>query len=450
MRKLNILKPAALFAVAICAVQPAAAQKIAVTPVVTYNAQVSQVTDPQSQCLTLQTAMTVSARRDPSVLLAQAEQASADADLAQARSLFRPQISSFARTGAGDVGLVDSVLQNQIGLRASQRVFDFGDARFAREAARFGQDASRLETDQVKAEAALETGLVGLNALEAQAQIAISFERAAYFERQLASIDTLLADGGATRTERANIASRLAEAKSIIVELQLQQEQALQRVEIDTGLKPELCEKEVQATYLRSALGVFPDLEAAIQSASLNNPASKALANRVRSETALVRRQRAQRFPVIEVVAISAFSSVGPLQDLTQQNRLGLDVSLPLYSGGAQSAQISRARAEEAAATARVAENERDLRLDITAAYARITSLGELLERRGEVVAQSQIRFEAANTQFEFRAITLPELIEARIEYENAQREAVMTEFDLLRQYLDLLALTAQLDVGPS
>lgn len=424
---------------------PAVAQRIPVELSVVSASETATQRDPQ--CLTLDTLMELSARRDPSVLLAQAERASADADLEEARSLFRPQVSTFARTGVGDVGLVDSALQNQIGLRASQRVFDFGDARFARQAARFSQTASRYATEEAKNEAALQTGVAALNSLEAQARIEISKERASYFERQLRSLDELLADGGTTITERASIASRLAEARAIIVELQLQQEQALQRVEIDTGLMSPVCDTRKQASYLRSALGVFPDVEAAIENAFANNPANKALQSRLRSEAALVRRQRAQRFPVIEVVAISAFSTTGPLQDLNQQNRVGLDVSLPLYSGGAQSARISRASAEEAAASARLAENQRELRLDISASYTRISSLSELLERRSDVVEQSRIRFEAANTQFDFGALALPELIEARIEFENAQRDAVVTQFDLLRQYLELLGLTAQLDL---
>jgi len=126
--------------------------------------------------------MAQSARRDPSVLLAQAERVAADADLAEARSLYRPQVSTFARTGVGDVGLVDSALQNQIGLRASQRVYDFGDARFAREAAQFSQTATRYAEEEAKTEAALQTGIAALNALEAQERIAISQERASYFE----------------------------------------------------------------------------------------------------------------------------------------------------------------------------------------------------------------------------------------------------------------------------
>lgn len=400
------------------------------------------------QCLSLETVMTLSARRDPSVLLAQAERVAADADLAEARSLFRPQVSTFARTGVGDVGLVDSALQNQIGLRASQRVYDFGDARFARQAAQFSQTATRFTEEQAKGDAALQTGIAALNALEAKERITISQERASYFERQLRSLDELLADGGTTITERASVASRLAEARAIIVELELQREQAKQRVTIDTGLAAPMCGTDTQANYLRGALGVFPDVETAIVSAIANNPSSKALQNRVQSEEALVRRQRAQRFPIVEVVGISAFSTVGPLDDLSQQNRIGLDVSLPLYSGGAQSARLARASAQEAAASARVAENRRELELNVSAAYARIASLSELLERRNEVVEQSEIRFNAANAQFGFGAMALPELIESRIEFENAQREAVVTKFDLLRQYIELLGLTAQFELG--
>jgi len=129
----------------------------------------------------------------------------------------------------------------------------------------------------------VQTGIAALNALEAQERIAISQERASYFERQLRSLDELLADGGTTITERANVASQLAEARAIIVELQLQRDQAIQRVTIDTGLAIPMCETDAQASYLRGALGVFPDVDTAIESAIEKNPASKALQSRVRA-----------------------------------------------------------------------------------------------------------------------------------------------------------------------
>ena len=93
-------------------------------------------TDPApGLCLPIADAMQAAASASPDVAVAQAQIAGAKADLQLARSLSRPQVSSFARTQAGDGGLTGNAIDNQVGLRASQRLWDFGDARFAREAA---------------------------------------------------------------------------------------------------------------------------------------------------------------------------------------------------------------------------------------------------------------------------------------------------------------------------
>ena len=441
MAAITTLRPALAGLALICA-SPSFAQDISPLPAITVSAQTAAG---ERDCFSLETAMALSSQRDPGVRVAQAERASADADLREAKSLYRPQVSAFARTGFGDVGLVDSTLQNQVGVRVQQRVFDFGDARFARRAARFAQEASGYVTSQARLDAAQGTGLAFLEFLENQDRLAVSRERVSYFEEQLRALDSLLAEGGATRTERANTASRLAEARAILLELEFEKDRASQRVLIDTGLSSAMCSNEEGLQFLSHSADVFPDEEAAIVSALTQNPTARALENRVREEEANEKRERAGRFPVLSVVGISAFSSTGSLQDLNQQNRVGIDVSLPLYSGNAVAAQLDRAKAQRNDAAARLAVRQRDLRLQISTAFRRIATLRELSLRRGEVAQQSWLRFEAAEQQFGFRAITLPELVEARIEYEEAQSQAIETKFDVWREYLELLALTGDL-----
>ena len=130
---------------------------------------------------------------------------------------------------------------------------------------------------------------------------------------------------------------------------------------------------------------------------------------------------------------------------MTQQNRVGVDVSIPLYSGNAASAQVDRARAQRAASAGRLAVHQRDLQLQVSVSFRRIGSLRKLREQRREVARQSLLRFEAAEAQFGFRAITLPDLIDARIEFEEAKAQTISTEYDFWREHLELLALTGQL-----
>jgi len=201
-------------------------------------------------CLSFDDVLKLSAQRDPNVLISRAQQSEADADIKDAKSLFRPQISAFGRSGFGDTGVVDSSISNQIGLRASQRIFDFGDSKYARQAASAGFEASQEETRQAGLDAAQRAGFSYLELAEAQEQIQLTTHRRDYFKRQLASIDSLLTRGAATRTERAAVASQLADAEAFVLELNFRKEQALTQISIDTGTDARLCQS--------SAIG--PDL----------------------------------------------------------------------------------------------------------------------------------------------------------------------------------------------
>lgn len=403
--------------------------------------------NPDDICLSLKTALILSAKQDPAVAIARAQETEAEADIKTARSLFRPQVSAFARTGAGNVGLTDSILQNQVGVRASQRIFDFGDAKFARSAARFGFKASQFDLRQVQLISALNTGLAYLQVAQAQEQMIITQERRDFFAQQLASVDILLREGNATRTERANVASRLADAEASGLELQFVLDSAKTQVELDTGLLPEICDESDHSNLLKALTGAIPDRSSAVEIALNQNPNVEALKNRALELGSERKREKSSRFPIISVTGVSAFSSAGSITDLDQQNRVGLDVSFPLYSGNALGAANQRVGAQEAAAQGRVLELERQLTEEVSISYQRIESLSNQLISRKEVEKQSRLRFEAAQIEYNAGSRTLSDFIEVRLEFEQAAIQRVNVEYAMLRQQLEFLTLTAQLPI---
>jgi protease secretion system outer membrane protein len=396
-------------------------------------------------CLRFDDVLRLSAERDPNVIIAQAQESEADADIKDARSLYRPQISAFARSGFGDTGVVDSSISNQIGLRASQRVFDFGDSKFARQAAKFDFEASVEDTRRAKLDAAHRTGLSYLALIEAEEQIELTKRRRDYFAQQLSAVDVLLSRGAATRTERASVASQLADAEAFVLELNFRKEEAVTQVQVDTGSFAALCTTRLTQDVLMRRFAELKNPEIATQIAINKNPEVKSLEKRAESLEAVRKREKRSRLPVIGLVATGAYSSIGGFNQFEFRDRIGVDISVPLYSGNAIGARNQRASARHAIARGQVLDAERRLRKEVSIGYRRSLSLEAQLKSRLDVEEQSLLQFEAAEIEQRLGAKTLRDLIEIRLEYEQAGFQRIRTKFDLMRQQLQLMRLTGVL-----
>ena len=371
-------------------------------------------------CLRFDDVLRLSSERDPSVIIAQAQETEADAEIKEAKSLFRPQISAFGRSGFGDTGVVDSSVSNQVGLRASQRIFDFGDSKYAKQAARAGYEARVEDTRQARILAAQRTGLSYLSFVEAQEQIDVTKRRQEYFSRQLSAVDNLLSRGAATRTERASVASQLADANAFILELKFRQEEALTQIQIDTGSLSKLCDTGNLISAMNKKVAILQGVETATKIALDINPEVQSLQKQAESLEAIRQREKRSRLPTIDIVATGSYASTGGFDQFDFRDRIGVDVSVPLYSGNAIRARNQRASARNAIARGRVLDLERQLRKNISIGYRRILSLESQLVSRRDVEEQTRLQFEAAEIEQNAGTKTLRDLVEIRLEYEQA------------------------------
>lgn len=394
-------------------------------------------------CLRLNDVFELAAERDPGVLIAQAGEQEADANIEEAKSLTRPRIDAVGRTGVGNTGIVDSGVSNSIGFRASQRLLDFGDAKFARRSANADFSASQIDTHQARLDAATQAGFAVLEFREAEAQLSLTRERRDYFARQLTSVDLLLERGGATRTERASVASQLAEAEGFVLELEFRRDRARTQIEIATRARSPLCAASEFQPLVDSERYLVA--EEAVDVALNSNLSLQGLRNRAEGEQARARREARARLPIINVVATGAYSSLGGFDTFEFRDRVGIDVSVPLFSGNALSARKQRASAREVAARARVFDQEQQIREDVSITWQRIRSLKRQLETQREVERQKLLQFEAAEIEAGAGTITLRDLIELRLEFEESGLSRIRTKFDLQRQEIVLASLVGTL-----
>lgn len=399
-------------------------------------------TDPApGLCLPIADAMQAAASASPDVAVAQAQIAGAKADLRLARSLSRPQVSSFARTQAGDGGLTGNAIDNQVGLRASQRLWDFGDARYAREAATSRVGAAEQTQLSVEADAARRVALSYISALEAYERKGVTSEREEYFRRQLVALETALEIGGATRSEVAEVAARLAEAQAERFEIEFLIEQSTLQVATDVNRSVNLCYD--RSPVLPGTAEGFSDMETDL--ALITNPNIEAARKNLGSLKADQERAKRERLPVIDVVAIGSYAYLDQFNTWEFRDRVGIDVSVPIFSGSALNARSQAADAEVARARADLIRQRRQLREDILITRRRALSLYAQSVRRASVEDRKLEQFEAAEIEFDAGLKTLPDLVEDRLDYEQARIALIQVKYALLTERLNLLALTGQL-----
>lgn len=397
-------------------------------------------------CIPFETAISAAIGESPRVAVAEAARDRAGAAVSDVRSTFRPQLSAFARTQAGDNGLTANGIENQVGLRASQRLYDFGATRQARLAADADLAARRFDIDSAARSAAQTAATLYLQYTESQARLAATTDRLDYFRRQRDGTRESLEVGGATRSDLAEIEARLAEAEADRTNLQFQTERFARQLETETGQPGRPCTEDTGSIVL--PLVAPADISAAREAVG-RHPQLVALDRATRAAAARSKGAQRNRLPAIDVVGIVSYADDGIGDDWQLRDRVGIDVSVPLLSGRALNAERSRFAAEEAGIRAERRDLERQLLEQADLLFRLSLSLAVELDRRAAVVEQKSLQFDAAEVEFDAGLRILPELVEDRLELENARLALIQTRFEALQVQVDLAALTGALVPAP-
>jgi len=398
-------------------------------------------------CIGFPAALRLAAENNPAVSIARSDLDAASAGLTEAKSLRRPQVSAFTQSGFGDEGLVNSAIENQVGLRASQRVFDFGDSRLAREAAEEQILAQRNLVLDAKSRARLEAGLAYIDWFDASERLLATVDRADYFSRELSALEIALETGGATRSEVAEIAAESADADADRYELEFQQQQALTRLQIATRTDQAPCPNEMPV--LEKFVDVLSEEKTTqdlLWSALHTNGEFQALSRVAKQLDLEAERQKRSRLPVLEVVGITSVTTDRDFEEFEVRERIGFDASIPLLTGSSFSARTNRAKAEASRAGFRADEDRKNLEEQVLSTHKRTLLLNAQLGRRQAVIEHRTIEFDAAKTGYENNLRTLPELVDIRLQLEAARLAEIQTRYTYFRQALTLKSLTGALN----
>lgn len=354
--------------------------------------------------------LTTILRRSPQILAAGAVTDQSAFGVSEARSYRRPQLSAFARAGVGSTLLENGQLDNEAGLRVSYTLFDFRRSRMALDAAELRLDASLAAETLARQEKALEVLSLLNDLLHARALLETFAQRHDTLRQQVVSRRRQLGLGAFTRTELTRLQSDLAMVEVEIAEAEAQAITALSRLQRLYGRDHACFDAENLSAWLD--LRSFASLAAA-ERAALNDGAITRLQNELEAARLDARRISREWLPSIDASAYVAESYNDNLDQFEQRDRVGLQMSMPLFDGGTTRARAGRSDARARQIEAQLTALVDDRLISARVAWKRMQSLEDSLRAASEAIDSAGSHLAAIERTFDLGAATVDDVLEA-------------------------------------
>jgi outer membrane protein len=152
-------------------------------------------------------------------------------------------------------------------------------------------------------------------------------------------------------------------------------------------------------------------------------------------------RRQAGHYPTLDLVASHSKSDSTDYEDAgteTDTNRIGLQLNVPLYSGGLTTAQTREARALYSQATESLEQQRRATIRDTRSAYLAVTTGISQVKARQQALSSAQTALEATQAGFEVGTRTAVDVLNAQQVRFQAQSEYFRARYDYILATLQL------------
>ena len=296
---------------------------------------------------------------------------------------------------------------------------------------------------------------LGNRTLQAYADVVDSRDAVALARAQVARSATrvqvqrrLFGAGDVTQVPVRDSEARLALDQVALHEEEDTLENASRNFELVTGLSAAVVSGEPP---LRDAsrLSVPGSTRELLELASERNP--ELLAQRETREAAALEVKKAvsDHSPTVDLVAGYSQSNNG--QDIAIGQRLtttsiGIQISLPLYTGGQTQSAVRQAIANREKADMDLRSLQHRIELQARQSYLAFITARQKLDATGELLKSAELQRRAATQGIPAGVATEVELVEAEYQVANARREQTRARLSLMVSYAKIKALVGELD----
>ena len=291
-------------------------------------------------------------------------------------------------------------------------------------------------------------GTAYVQRLFAEEIVALAQAQVEAYKGQSDMAERRFAAGEGTRTEVAEAAASLAVARAQLVEATDQRDVTQRTLSRITGLQNPPLRGLAEDT--RQLPLPYADAQAWIDVAFERNPSIQARRHQLESARYEVDRNRAGHFPRVDFIASAIDSQNESISTLNQQARLysaGIQVSIPIFSGGGVDASVTQAFAEVSRTESQLDNDQRTLAVDIRRQFQATQTGGGKVEAFKEAVAASTVALEGAQRGLVAGVRTTADVLDAVRRLFVARRDFAQARYEVLLARMRLQAL-AGLPVG--
>ena len=339
---------------------------------------------------------------------------------------------SGSRIAAG--GLNNPVIYDRVGsgLTINQLVTDFGRTSNLIGMAKLQAAAQDQVTEATRADILLATSSAYFSVLSAQAVLKVVDETVKTRQTVVDQVTALVDIAKSKSTVDLSFANvNLSSARLLQVQAQNDLKAAEARLAAAMGLPGEpnfvLTEEPMPE--------VMPDrVQSLIDTAVQNRPELKDLRLQQSAAERFAKAEHALFYPTLGVTSTAGFAPAAEAQISSRYGAIGLNISVPIFSGG-----LFRSRQTEAELKARAAaENVNDLQYrvirDVRVAFLNATTAYDRIGLTKQLLDQAQLSMDLAQNRYDLGLADIVELSQAQLNLTSAQIANTTARYDYQAQ----------------
>ena len=405
------------------------------------------------QAFDLQAAWDAALGYDASHSAAAYQRLAAQESIPQARAALLPQVSlngSYQRNYPIEP---DADSNNSYGysVQATQTLFDaskYADYKQGKLAAKLADAQFDLSEQQLL----LNVSQAYFDVLTAYDLISASKASKTLYERQLEQAKTMFDVGAATIVDTHEAQAGLDNAQVQVLNAEQKLHLAQQKLEYYTGLNPADIEridgKQVNRILNRKTLAEWQQL------AYLSNTNISAKHLAVEQAQAAVQKAKANRYPTVELQAAyqdqhQQVSNMGFSEKVHNKGAsIGVNLSMPLYTGGALSSQVRQTQFELLQREDEFTASKRDTDLQVREQYLNVQSGLAQVNALEQLVLTNRKKLESSQLGQQVGVRSNLDVIDAQRTLAESEQQLAKARYDYLQAQLALAQAAGQLQTG--